>query len=150
MPEALSSRSSCPFITSIGKNYFVRTYDFPSDIVMIAYGETLERLFENAAYGIAARSSYDFDAKPLYDVSVMAIGDSPELLLSDWLTQLAARGEFLGLCLVSFGVDRLEEGGVQGVGAGYQNPVGNRQNLSVDTVVRTNDGYWARVIFSDT
>ena len=69
---------------------------------MIAYGGTLGELFENAAYGIAARAGFDADAKPMYVGPVMAIGDTPEELLADWLAQLGNANSERGLSLVSF------------------------------------------------
>ena len=81
---------------------------------MIAYGVTLAELFENAAYGVVAHVGAGDAVSPHYDVAVMAIGDTPEELLDDWLRQLRVRGSEAGLSLTSFAVDRLEEGGGSG------------------------------------
>lgn len=113
---------------------------------MIAYGTTLAELFENAAYGIAAHSGFDDRRSPLYDVAVMAIGDSPEELLSDWLAQLDLKTNEAGLSLVSFSVDRLEEGGVQGTAAGYRaSQTAHQPRWDVEVIVPMVDGVWARM-----
>jgi SHS2 domain-containing protein len=113
---------------------------------MIAYGSTLAELFENVAYGIAAHSGFDDRRSPLYDVAVMAIGDSPEELLGDWLVQLDLRSIEAGLSLVSFSVDRLEEGGVQGTAAGYRSSeTVLPQRWDVETIVLMVDAAWARI-----
>ncbi|MBK5267836.1 MAG: hypothetical protein JJE47_10415 [Acidimicrobiia bacterium] len=121
-------------------------FEFASADLMIAYGSTLAELFENAAYGIAAHSGFDDRQSPLYDVAVMAIGDSPEELLGDWLVQLDIRSIEAGLSLVSFSVDRLEEGGVQGTAAGYRSSeTALSQRWDVETIVPMVDGAWARI-----
>ncbi len=121
-------------------------FEFVSAGLMIAYGATLAELFENAAYGIAAHSAFDGRRAPLYDVAVMAIGDSPEALLGDWLVQLDLRSIEAGLRLVSFSVDRLEEGGVQGTAAGFRSSeMALPQQWDVETIVLMVDAAWARV-----
>lgn len=121
-------------------------FEFASADLMIAYGATLAELFENAAYGIAAHSGFDDRQSPLYDVAVMAIGDSPEELLGDWLVQLDLRSIEAGLSLVSFSVDRLEEGGVQGTAAGYRtSETVLPPRWHVETIVLMVDGAWGRI-----
>ena len=113
---------------------------------VIAYGATLKELFEHAAYAMAALTEGPPSSEPMYDVPVMAIGDSLEELLGDWLRQLALAGEASSLSLRSFVVDRLEQGGVQGAAGGER---GTRRAqwpaTRVETVVEVPGGYWARV-----
>lgn len=113
---------------------------------MIAYGVTLAELFENVAYGVVAHFGVREGASPLYDVPVMAIGDTPEELLDDWLRQLRLRGSEAGLSLTSFVIDRLEEGGVQGSASG------NRAvdqpgwaEWTVEVVVALSESFWVRL-----
>ncbi len=116
---------------------------------MFAYSGTLGELFENAAYGIAARAGFDADVKPLYDVPVMAIGDTPAELLAGWLSQLGNAGSDRGVAFGSFVVDHLELGGVQGAAAGYVSVRGgsSRASSRVETVVEAGGSFWARVRF---
>lgn len=121
-------------------------FEFPTVDLMIAYGSTLAELFENAAYGTAARAGIDGAGAPLYDVPVMAIGDSPEDLLADWLIQLGERAAEARLTFSSFTIARLEEGGVQGAASGYRGQTGaSWAEWTVEVVVAAGDGFWARL-----
>lgn len=120
-------------------------FEFPTVDLMIAYGTTLAELFENAAYGAASHAGNDPAEGPLYDVPVMAIGDSAEDLLGDWLVQLGEHAAATRLTLSSFTVARLEEGGVQGSASGYRAQPEPWSEWSVETVVAVGDGFWARL-----
>ena len=121
-------------------------FEFPADDLMIAYGVTLAELFENAAYGVVAHARVAEGASPWYDVPVMAIGDTPEELLEDWLRQLRVRGIEAGLSLTSFVVDRLEEGGVQGSASGTRVVDQLRWvDWIVEVVVALPESYWGRL-----
>jgi len=113
---------------------------------MIAYGVTLAELFENAAYGVVAHVGAGDAVSPHYDVAVMAIGDTPEELLDDWLRQLRVRGSEAGLSLTSFAVDRLEEGGVQGAASGGRavNHPG-WADWTIEVIVALPKSFWARL-----
>jgi SHS2 domain-containing protein len=121
-------------------------FEFPADDLMIAYGVTLAELFENAAYGVVAHAGVAEGVSPRYDVPVMAIGDTPEELLEDWLRQLCLRGSEAGLSLTSFVIDRLEEGGVQGAASGNR-PAKQPDwaDWLVEVVVASPEGFWARL-----
>jgi SHS2 domain-containing protein len=121
-------------------------FEFPADDLMIAYGVTLAELFENAAYGVVAHAGVTEGASPRYDVPVMAIGDTPEELLEDWLRQLRLRSRDAGLSLTSFVVDRIEEGGIQGSASG--NRVVHRPRWAewiVEVVVALPESFWVRL-----
>ena len=121
-------------------------FEFPADDLMIAYGVTLAELFENAAYGVVAHAGVGEAASPRYDVSVMAIGDTPEELLEDWLRQLRHRGSEAGLSLTSFVIDRLEEGGVQGAASGNRAAgLPGWADWTVEVVVALPESFWARL-----
>ncbi len=126
-----------------------------ADTGIIAYGETLPELFENAAYGM-----FDlmFDLTALAgsrrDVPVVAAGDSAEELLVAWLEELLYLGEVHRLAFAGFTVDRLEEGGVQGAGSGVSLDEAELRGPPVKAVtwhdlavVEIPAGWWARVIF---
>ncbi len=113
---------------------------------MIAYGGTLAELFENAASGVVAHAGVDKTRTPRYDVPVMAIGDSPEELLTDWLIQLGERSAAVQLTFTSFTIDRLEEGGVQGAASGYRDQSGPFwSKWTVEVVVAVAEGFWTRL-----
>ena len=121
-------------------------FEFPADDLMIAYGVTLAELFENAAYGVVAHAGVGDPVSPHYDVPVMAIGDTPEELLEDWLRQLRVRGSEAGLSLTSFVIDRLEEGGVQGAASGGRavNHPG-WADWTTEVIVALPENFWARL-----
>ncbi len=121
-------------------------FEFPADDLMIAYGVTLAELFENVAYGVVAHAGVGEGVSPRYDVPVMAIGDTPEELLEDWLRQLCLRGSEAGLSLTSFVIDRLEEGGVQGSASGNRTIDQPAWAVwTVEVIVAVQAGFWVRL-----
>lgn len=125
-----------------------------ADTGIIAYGATLEELFEHAAYGMFDLM-FDLAAlRSAQDVPVAAAGDTTEELLVDWLSTLLFEAETQDLALCSFIVDRLEEGGLQGAAGGM--PLGEVELRGPPikavtyhqlTVVEIPEGWRARVIF---
>ena len=119
-----------------------------------AYGVTLTELFEHAAYGM-----FDlmFELEPIPSEAVRpvaAVGDSPEDLLVGWLSELLAVAEIEDLVFSSFGVDRLEEGGVQGWAGGasaagreLRGPPIKAVTYHDLAIVEIPDGWWARILF---
>lgn len=99
----------------------MQRYEVETPGQIVAYGATLPDLFEHAAYGIFDHLFQLEDRVPQRDVPVMAIGDSVDDLLSDWLTQVLAAAEEHDLMPTCFVVDRLEMGGVQGALGGERN-----------------------------
>ncbi len=125
-----------------------------ADTGVIAYGSTLPELFENAGYAMFDLMFDLGSLRPQRDVPVVAVGDDPEGLLVDWLSELLRHAEEQGLAFCLFTVDRLEEGGVQGAAGGA--PVGGLELRGPPikavtyhqlAVVQIPDGWWARVIF---
>lgn len=129
-------------------------FDHTADTGIIAYGDNLHDLFENAAYGM-----FDlmFDLEPIpsgVTRPVVAGGDTPEELLVGWLAELLAIAEIDDLVFTSFGVDRLEERGVRGWAGGA--PTAGRELRGPPikavtyhelAVVEVAGGWWARVLF---
>jgi SHS2 domain-containing protein len=134
----------------------MRRYDVVShtaDAAFIAYGATLADTFENSAFAM-------FDL--MFDLSgadgrvsrpIVAAGDTVEELLVAWLSELLTESEIHDLAFCSFGVDRLEDGGVQGWAAG--DPVDEVELRGAPVkavthhdlaVVEVPDGWWARVV----
>lgn len=124
----------------------MQRYEVETPGQIIAYGATLPDLFEHAAYGIFDHLFHIEGRVAERNVPVMAIGDSPEELLSDWLDQLLVAAEHHGVLPTYFVVDRLETGGVQG-GFGGVRGAWRRVTFSLDEtgVVGIPDGWWARV-----
>jgi SHS2 domain-containing protein len=127
-------------------NELMQRYDVETTGQLVAYGATLPDLFEHAAYGMF---DYLFQLEgrtPERDVPVIAIGDSPEELLIDWLTQVLVAAQEHQLLPTYFVVDRLETGGVQGALAGVRG--GWREvefSLDETGVVSVPDGWWVRI-----
>ena len=125
-----------------------------ADTGIVAYGATLEELFENAAFGMFDLM-FDLSVVPGgRDLGVVAAGDTVEELLVGWLGELLYLAEANDLALASFTVDRLEEGGVQGVASGSPSVVAELRGAPIKAVtyhdlavVEVPAGYWARVLF---
>jgi len=124
-----------------------------ADIAFIAYGSTLEEVFENAAF---ATFDVVFDlaaASGRITRPIVADGDTPEELLVSWLNELLAEAETRGLAFSRFGVDRLEEGGVQGWAGG--DPIDETPLIGAPVkaathhdlvIVEIPEGWWVRVV----
>jgi SHS2 domain-containing protein len=124
-----------------------------ADIAFIAFGHTLEELFENAAFAMFD-TTFDLSASSgRVSRQVVAHGDTPEDLLVSWLSELLVQSEVEGLAFSRFGVDRLEEGGVQGWAAGdpfdmiplIGSPVKAVTHHDL-AIVGIPGGWWARVV----
>lgn len=125
-----------------------------ADAAIVAYGDTLPELFENAAYGMFDLM-FDLTSAPgSRSRPIVATGDSVEDLLVGWLSSLLTESEISGLAFSTFTVDRLLEGGVQGSAGGA--PSGGLELVGPPVkavtyhdlaVVEVPDGWWARVVF---
>jgi len=128
--------------------------DHTADAAVVAYGATLEELFEHAAF---AMFDITFDLRGATGARtrpVVAAGDTVEDLLVGWLSSLLAESETHGLAFSVFSVDRLEEGGVQGSAGG--DPASGLELVGAPikavtyhdlAVVPVPDGWWARIVF---
>lgn len=128
--------------------------DHTADTGIIAYGATLEELFENAAFGMFDLTFQLGSVAGDVDRSIIAAGDDREELLVGWLSQLLAIADAEGLAFRAFSVDRLEEGGVQGVAHGgssdgleLRGPPVKAVTYHDLAVVDVPEGHWARVVF---
>lgn len=134
----------------------MRRYDVVShtaDVGFIAYGATPAEMFEHAAF---AMFDLVFDltgAVGRVSRPIVAAGDSLQDLLVAWLSEVLTESEIHDLAFSSFGVDRLEDGGVQGWAAG--DPVDRFELKGAPVkavthhdlaVVEVPDGWWARVV----
>jgi SHS2 domain-containing protein len=124
-----------------------------ADVAFIAYGNTLEEVFENAAFAMFDMVFDLTEASGRHTRPVVADGDTPEELLVAWLNEVLAESETRGLAFSRFGVDRLEEGGVQGWAGG--DPIGETPLIGAPVkaathhdlaIVEIPDGWWARVV----
>lgn len=124
-----------------------------ADVAFIAFGDTLEEVFENAAF---AMFDITFDLAAgggRLSRPIVADGDTAEDLLVSWLSELLVESEVHGLAFSRFAIDRLEEGGVQGWAAGDPVEVIPLIGAPVKAVthhdlaiVEIPDGWWARVV----
>jgi SHS2 domain-containing protein len=128
--------------------------DHTADIAIVARGDTLPDLFENAAFGLFDVTFDLADAAGTVERRVAARGDTVEELLVGWLSALLAESEIAGLVFAGFTVDRLEEGGVEGTAAG--SPVAGVDLVGSPVkavtyydlaVVEGSGGWWARLVF---
>lgn len=125
-----------------------------ADTAIVAYGSTLEEVFENAAFGM-----FDlmFDVGALAgsrQVRVEANARSLEEVLVDWLSELLFESEANDLALCSFSVDFVDGGRVEGSAGGV--PVGEAElrgpPIKAVTyhdllVERSTEGWRARIVF---
>ncbi|MEX1207077.1 MAG: archease [Acidimicrobiia bacterium] len=124
-----------------------------ADAAFIAFGATLEELFENAAFAICDMTFDLTAAAGRRSRPVVAQGDTIEDLLVAWLGEVLVESEVQGLAFSRFGVDRLEEGGVQGWAAGDpfdEIPLIGAPVKAVThhelAIVKIPGGWWARVV----
>lgn len=134
----------------------MRRYDVvphTADVAFIAYGSTLPEVFEHSAFAMFDLVFDLADTSGGVSRPIVAAGDSVEELLVSWLSEVLAESEIHDLAFCSFGVDRLEEGGVQGWAAG--DPVEGVELRGAPikavthhdlAVVEVPDGWWARVV----
>lgn len=125
-----------------------------ADTGIIAYGSTLDELFENAAFGMFDLMADLSGVLPCRDRPITAVGDTVEELLVDWLGQLITEAEIHDLIFSTFTVDWLEEGGVGGVAGGSPGtgmtligPPIKAVTYHDLAVVEISDGWWARLVF---
>jgi len=139
-----------------GQNAGVRyeVFDHTADTGIVAYGVTLNELFENAAWGMFDLMFDLAGLAPVRDVPVMAPGETREDLLVNWLSELLYHSEVLGLAFCYFTVDRLEEGGVQGSAGGVPADSLVLRGAPIKAVthhdlavVENPDLWWARIVF---
>jgi SHS2 domain-containing protein len=128
--------------------------DHTADTGIIAYGASLDELFENAAFGM-----FDlmFDLSELHtgreqQVSVQAEG--LEELLVVWLEELLFRSESEGLAFLDFSVAEMGEQSLSGVAKGVSSegielvgPPIKAVTYHDLEVAETESGWRARVIF---
>ncbi len=134
----------------------IMTYRILEDgprVVAVVHGATLPELFEHAVIAVFD-IAYDVGrVRVERDVPVMAVGDTPEALLSDWLIQtIAAAATTHRLVVTTAAVDRLEMGGAQGAVGGYRCSeatlrrfVPGTAGLSGD-IVDVPGGFWVRLV----
>lgn len=121
----------------------------PLSVVVVA--STLAELFEYAGLAIS-HATYAIDRVRVHrDVPVMAVGDTPEALLEDWIIEILSAVERHGLVTTTVAVDRLETGGVQGAIGGARadefaviRPAVTGIVRRPD-IVRVPDGLWTRL-----
>ena len=117
----------------------------------IVQGSTLEDLFEHVVLAVFGTAFTIDRVRVTRDVPVMAVGDTPEALLSDWLAMTIAAADEHGLAVTTVAVDRLEVGGVQGAIGGFPRSecaLVGAWPVSVHTpdgIVTVPDGFWVRV-----
>lgn len=128
--------------------------DHTADAAIIAYGETLADLFENAAYGLFDLTFDLASVSASISRPITAAGDAVEDLLVAWLSSLLAEAEIHGLAFAAFTVDRLEEGGVQGTASGAAaagveliGPPVKAVTYHDLAVAEVAEGWWARLVF---
>ena len=125
-----------------------------ADTGIIAYGATLNELFEHAAYGMFDLMA-DLETIPSpHSRPIIAPGDTVEELLVNWLSELLAESEIRGILFSAFAVDRLEEGGLQGSAGGLPFDDIELRGAPIKAVtwhdlavVEIPDGWWARLVF---
>lgn len=118
----------------------------------VAFGDTLPQLFENAGVAAFATSFPVDDIPPTYSRPLVAPGDTWEELLANWIEELLAMARIEDLAVSYVTVDRLEEGGVQGSGAGMPRsavarlgPDAHEVDRSEIRLVEIPEGWWARL-----
>jgi SHS2 domain-containing protein len=62
--------------------------DHPSDIGLIAYGESLKETFENAAFGMFSLMAELSDIEPKDSFEITVTGDDRDELFINWLNEL--------------------------------------------------------------
>jgi len=62
--------------------------DHPSDVGLIAYGETLKETFENAAFGMFSLMAELSDIEPKDSFKITVTGDDRDELFINWLNEL--------------------------------------------------------------
>ncbi len=112
---------------------------------------TLPDLFERAAL-VVYDLAFDIErVRVERDVPVMAVGDTPDQLLGDWLEQVVKHARRHNLVVCTVAVDRLEVGGVQGAigGFAYDGAPPRRFVPSgaelAGSVVEVPEGHWVRL-----
>jgi SHS2 domain-containing protein len=101
-----------------GRSPRYEVLDHTADTGILAYGVTLEQLFEHAAYGMFDLM-FDLEAvTPSREVAAGARADTRDELLVAWLGELLSLSEIDDLAFSVFTVGRLGEGGVEGFAGG--------------------------------
>ncbi|RLF57540.1 MAG: archease [Thermoplasmata archaeon] len=77
-------------------------FETTADVGIIAYGDTLDELFENSALGMFSLMCNINKVEPREKKSIKAEGDSLESLLVEWLTQLLALRDIYGMMFSKF------------------------------------------------
>ena len=120
-------------------------------IQVLVQGTTLFELFEHAALAVFDLSVGVDRVRVERDVPVMAVGDTPDSLLADWLRAVIGAAAEYGLVVATVAVDRLEVGGVQGAIGGYAH--GGEAHRFVPgsavvdgSIVEVPDGFWVRIV----
>jgi SHS2 domain-containing protein len=130
------------------------TYRVISDgepLEVVVMGATLPELFEHAAMAVYDATYELGRVRVERDVPLMAVGDSLEVLLQDWLGELVTMADHHDLAVTVATVDRLEPGGVQGSFGGYRSgdaPVKGSRPARVEAVgdiIEVPDGFWVRL-----
>jgi len=89
-----------------------------ADVGIVATGDTLEAVFENAAFGLFDLVFDLAQVEPAQECAVEAEGETLGELLVAWLSALLAEAEIRDLALGSFHVEMLGGGRLRGRAAG--------------------------------
>ncbi len=92
--------------------------EHPADVGFLAFGPTLEALFENAALALASLMADPETVVERGDRTITATGADLETLLYDWLSAILALADAERWVFRRFRVEHLEPGRVTGIGYG--------------------------------
>ncbi len=93
------------------KNYEFVDTEASSDVAFMAYGESLEELFRNAALAVAETTVVRSTVKQKIERTIELDADSSTDLLYDWLEEIVFVKDAEGLLLVDFEPDITENTG---------------------------------------
>ncbi len=79
--------------------------DLTSDVLFVAYGNTLSELFENAAVALFSIICDIKKVKPVKELKLELYADNSEELLYDWLSALLAESEIREMFFSEFDAD---------------------------------------------
>lgn len=83
--------------------------DHPSDVGIIAYGETLKEIFENAAFGMFSLMADLSKVVPKQSLGIKVKADDPESLLINWLNELIYHEDAKKMLFNEFNINRLTD-----------------------------------------
>ncbi len=92
--------------------------EHPSDIGIIAYGNDLKEVFENAAYGMFAMMAELSTLKPHEAYAIKVTGDDREDLLVNWLNELIFLHETKHVLFKEFLISKISDKELSGEAKG--------------------------------